>query len=805
MGSLETITITLDGMEVSGPPGMSILDLAREANVEIPTLCSDPNLAPIGACRICIVEDERNGALLASCVTPISPGMIINTKSSSVIEHRRNIVKLMLASHPDTCMVCDKGNRCQLRKVAGDLGIGLTDLYKIPQVSTIMDLNSFLERDLTKCILCGKCIRACQELVVEGALEYFERGFIAKPATFGNQPLELSECTFCGTCVAMCPTGALSEKIKLYRSTTGTSAETICPYCSCGCTISIEVKDRQIIRTVPGKGPSVNRGTLCMLGSYGLDFATSQERLTSPLIKINGKLEPTSWETALDAASNGLRKIIDQYGGQSIGVIGSTKCTNEDNYILQKFAWCTLGTNNIDNGSRLNDAARLITLGNNTGVFGATQPVNSLSQSDLILLFGTDPEQTAPVVSYALKRAARFKGAKFILIDPAENSLEYMTDIRLKPLPGTEIALLNSIARTIIDENLYDKDYIKDKIENFNEYQIALHGYSPQIVESLTGVDRDKIEQAGRLIASAKKPMLLLGNHHSDQINQDATTQALLNLFILTGNLGNNRGGIIPILMQNNTLGACDMGTLPEYLPGYIDISDVTLRKQFEARWNINISGKIGLNATDMLQSIGNRIKGLYLMGENPAAWFHNSTEAVEVISKAEFVVVQDIFLSETAKLAHIVLPACAFIEREGTFTNLEGRVQKLKKILEPPQDCLPDWEIVAKLSQKMGNPLAYESIIDIQKEIEELVPIYSGLTELSASNKSFIDTINTRCLNAKNLSSGLYSLLPVRFNQEAKFFAGKYRETSRKLSDFGSGTRINHTLRFKQSRILSG
>ncbi|MCK4964022.1 MAG: (2Fe-2S)-binding protein, partial [Dehalococcoidia bacterium] len=350
---LEAITITLNGVEVSGHPGMTLLELARESGIEIPTLCHDPHLTPIGACRICLVEDERSGALLSSCVTPINAGMVINTKSPKVEERRKTIIKLILASHPDSCLVCDKGNRCELRQIASDLGIGLVDLYKIPQPAIIEEVNPFIERDLSKCILCAKCIRADHELVVEGAIDYMNRGFASKPATLNDMPLEKSECTFCGTCVAICPTGALMENHPTYRGTTTTNVSTTCPFCGCGCSIDLEVKDNQIVRARPGKESAVNRGTLCVKGSYGYDFVHSPERLTSPLVKVNGDFEAVSWEQALDLVASELNRIKEAYGPSSLALLSSSKGTNEENYLLQRLARGVLGTNNIDNGSRL--------------------------------------------------------------------------------------------------------------------------------------------------------------------------------------------------------------------------------------------------------------------------------------------------------------------------------------------------------------------------------------------------------------------------------------------------------------------
>jgi len=329
---------------------MTILELAKESGIDIPTLCHDPQLDSVGACRVCLVEDERNNALLASCVAPIASGMVINTHSPRVIERRKTIVKLMLASHPDSCLVCDKGNRCQLRKIASDLDIGLVELQRIPQMAGIEEVNPFLERDLSKCILCAKCIRACQELVVEGAIDYFQRGFAAIPATLNNLPLENSECTFCGTCVALCPTGALAEKEKTYRGTTQAVVQTTCPFCGCGCSICLEVKDGHIVRVTPGKENSVNKGALCVRGSYGCDFVNSPDRLLNPLVKDNGNFKELSWEEALEMVGTQFQRIKDEYGSDSLTVVGSSKCTNEENYLLQRFARSVLGTNNIDNG-----------------------------------------------------------------------------------------------------------------------------------------------------------------------------------------------------------------------------------------------------------------------------------------------------------------------------------------------------------------------------------------------------------------------------------------------------------------------
>ncbi|MBM4433141.1 MAG: formate dehydrogenase subunit alpha, partial [Chloroflexi bacterium] len=435
---METITITLDGVEVSGYSGMTILELAREAGVNIPTLCHDSYLNPTGACRLCLVEDEHSGALLASCVATIAPGMVINTHSPRVLERRKIIIKLMLASHPDSCLVCDKGNRCQLRGIAAEMGIGQVELQRISQSGAIEEVNPFIERDLSKCILCAKCIRADQELVVEGAIDYIDRGSVAKPATLHDLPLEKSECTFCGTCVALCPTGALMEKEKIYHGTTTTIVDTVCPFCGCGCSICLEVKDNRIVRVKPGTESPVNRGTLCVRGSYGYDFVHSPERLTKPLIKIDGNFQAVSWEQALDRVAAEFKRIKEGCGADNLAILGSSKCTNEENYLLQRLARGVLGTNNIDNGSRLYGSASRVGLGKTIGFPGTTNTLEELEQSEVIMVIGANPAVSAPAVGYAIKRAVKYNGAKLLLVEPQETKLASFAHLWLRPKIGTD-------------------------------------------------------------------------------------------------------------------------------------------------------------------------------------------------------------------------------------------------------------------------------------------------------------------------------------------------------------------------------
>ena len=740
---MQAITITLNGREVSGHPGMTVLELAQESGVNIPTLCHDPRLISIGACRVCLVEDERNGVLLASCVAPIASGMVINTQSPRVIEHRKTIVKLMLASHPDSCLVCDKGNRCQLRQIAADIGIGLVEFQRVPQMAVIEEVNPFLERDLSKCILCAKCIRACQELVVEGAIDYFQRGFTARPATLNNLPLESSECTFCGTCVALCPTGALMDKESTYRGTTQTTVHTVCPFCGCGCSVCLEVKDGRIVRVTPGKDGGANNGTLCVKGNYGYDFVHSPDRLPKPLVKVDGSFEESSWEQALELVATRFNRMKDEYGGGGMAVLGSSKCTNEENYLLQRFARCVLSTNNIDNGSRLHNSASRVGLGYSIGFSGSTNYLNDLAQSEVIMVIGADTASSAPSVGYAIKRAVKQQGTKLVLIDPRRTKLSSFAHLWLQPKVGTDVALINGLAKVIVDEGLLDEEFVARRTDDFEAFTKGLEAYTPEYVEEVTGVPAQEIRASAQLYAKASRAAIVYGTGITQHINGTDNVKALANLALLTGNIGRRGGGIYALQRENNGQGACDMGALPHFLPGYQSMADAQVRKNFAQRWGVNLPSDAGLTALEIMeQAKEGKVKGIYIVGENPALSFPDSRFIAKVLASLDFLVVQDMFLTETAKLADVVLPAASFVEKEGTFTNFEGRVQRVRKAIQPWGESLPDWEIILRLADKMGSPMPYSSPQQVMDEIADscklsAYSLYEGMGGAESEAKS--------------------------------------------------------------------
>lgn len=787
---------------------MTILELARESGVDIPTLCHDPRLAPIGACRICLVEDERSGRLSASCVSPIESGMVINTASPKVQDRRKTIIKLMLASHPDSCLVCDKGNNCELRRIASEAGVGLVEYERIPQPAVIEEVNPFIERDLSKCILCAKCIRVDHELVVQGAIDYINRGFASRPATLNDLALDNSECTFCGTCVAVCPTGALMEKKRKYTGTTPESVTTTCPFCGCGCSIDLEVRENQIIRARPTTGATVNNGTLCVKGSYGFDFVHSPERLTTPLVRANGGFEEVSWEQALDTVASAFNGLKNEHGPDSLAVLSSSKCTNEENYLLQLLARIGIGTNNIDSGSRIYGAASIVGLGSAVGFPGTTSSLAALEQSEVIVVIGANPTDSAPIVGYAVKRAVRNRGARLLLVDPQETKLTQFSTLWLRPKIGTDTVLLNGIASVIVAEVLLDEEYVTRKTDNFEALADDLARYTPEYVEDITGVPAEEVRRAARMYAEANVASIVYGSGVTQQVNGTNCIVALANLAMLTGNIG-PKGGIFALQRDCNGQGASDMGALPDLLPGYNCVEDPEARAKFAEPWGAEVPVGAGLTAIEMIQNAGSGgVKGMYIVGENPVLSFPNSSQVGEALGSLDFLVVQDMFLTETAALANVVLPAASFAEKEGTFTNFEGRVQRVRKAIRPQGDSLPDWEIVLRLAERMGCCLRCSSLQDVACEIRDLVPLYQAFGQCEGDARDVYpaeldrDPLRSRRQFKGHFPSGFGRFSPARYEAPASTAGDGYDMTllaGSVLYHSGTGSRSSRSQRLSE------
>jgi len=761
---LETIALSIDGKRIICSAESSILEAAEQNGIKIPRLCHHPELKPVGACRMCLVEDEKTGRLMASCVTPAAPDMVLQTASPRIIKHRRNIARLMIAEHPESCILCSKGNHCQLRWVAAQLGVGETNLYHMPNYKPYEEANPFIIRDLSKCILCGKCIRADHELVAVGAIDYNMRGFKSRPATAHELGLEQSSCTFCGTCVSMCPTGALSAKNTRYVSGPEQESISICGFCSVGCSLAMGVADNRIIEVNPAQLPqSVNGATLCVRGHFAHDFLNSHRRLIGPMGRKDGNREndelvPISWDSAFELIAHRLMEIKSVYGPQSVAFWGSSKCTNEENYLFQKIARVLIGTNNIDNGGFLSGQSLLKVFDEKTGGGYRKNRLADLEKAEVILILGADPSHSVPVVSYYLKRAAR-QGIPLIVVDPRKTELASIASIWLSIKPQTDLELINGLAALLHEKKAYDSSFIDQYTEGFSLFRYSLSSLDMKKISRLTHLDMAALDKTAELM-KGKKLAIVIGHGVIQQKYGSHTLGAILNLSLISGSLGCAGAGIYVLAKENNQLGAMDMGAVPDLLPGRQPIGNHAARKIWEENWRINISPDPGLNLVQMIEAAerGN-LKALYIMGENPLRAMPQPERVKNALKNLEFIVVQDILNSETARIADVVLPAAAISEKEGSVTNLEGRIQSFKAVTSPPAKAKPDWEILDLLSAELGDTKPYGTFEMIRQEIQHFVPMYGSLY---GPDHTWLQTTSDKALFEVEGADGLISFYPL-------------------------------------------
>jgi len=730
---LDNIVLTIDNKKISCPAGTSILQAAIQNDIKIPHLCYHPDLKPFGACRLCLVEDEQSGRLMASCVTPVVADMTLLTDTPRILSHRRNIVRLMIAEHPESCIVCSKGNRCQLRWAAAQMGIGETDLYSMPNYKPLEQANPFIIRDLSKCILCGKCIRADHELVVVGAIDYNLRGFESRPATVHEQGLEQSNCTFCGTCVSMCPTGALSAKSSQYVGSPATESFSICGFCGVGCSLAMGQSAGKVIDVNPAHlADSVNKATLCVRGHFAHDFLNSPRRLIAPMMPKEkedetSEMAPVSWDAALDQVADRLRQIKEESGPQSIAFLGSSKCSNEENYLIQKIARVLIGTNNVDNGGYVSGQFLSTILDQKTGGGGRPAPFDNLATADVIVVLGADPNHSLPVVSYYLKRAAK-NGVPLVVIDPRKTDLVSFASLWLPIKPQTDLELINAMAALLHETNAYDSEFIDRYAEGFSLFTYALSSLDMKKICRLTGLEMQQVNAMAALLKE-KRVAFVIGHGILQQRYGTHTLGAILNLSLMTGSLGAEGAGIYILARENNQNGAMDMGTIPDLLPGRMPIAEDSNRKTWEKNWGIKISPDPGLNMGRVIEAAeSGQLKALYIMGENPLRSLPQPQRVKAALENLEFVAVQDILDSEIANLADVVLPGAAMSEKGGSFTNLEGRIQSFAPVVTPPGKAKPDWEILDLLAARLETSATYGSLEKIRDEIRRLVPAYADL-----------------------------------------------------------------------------
>jgi len=748
----EMVHITIDDRPIRAWKGSTILEAALENGIDIPHLCYQQGLSSAGACRLCGVKVTMGDRWLnkqghayqsmhvTACTTKVEEGMEVVAYDEDLNKARRLIIELLLAQNKHDCMVCESNGVCDLQKYAYQFGVDPKNLrFPSPEYTEPVDDSSeIIIRDLNKCILCGRCVRACYETSVQKVLHFYGRGgiddFSPKMSLIAgfDQPLSETDCVACGACVQACPTGAITEKLAHFqgRAWEFEKIRTTCPYCGVGCQMELWIKDNKIVRVYGCEDGPDNKGALCVKGRFGLDFVDHPDRLTTPLIKQNGKFEEASWDEALHLIAGKFKKLRDTYGGDSLTGLSSAKCSNEENYLFQKFIRTCFGTNSVDHCARLCHASTVAGLAKAFGSGAMTNSVRDcIQKANVILIIGSNTTEQHPVMGYLIKHGKEYDGTKLIVADPRKIELADYADIWMQHKCGTDVALLNGLINVILNEDLYDHEFVKNRTENFEELKKVVSAYTPEKTEEITGVPKESIIAAAKLYAQADRASILYSMGITQHTTGTDNVLSVANLAMLTGNMGKEGAGVNPLRGQNNVQGACDMGALPPTLPGYQIVSVSEVREKFERAWGVKLPSNAGLTVVEMIGAASEgKVKGMYIMGENPMLSDPDIDHVEEGLKKLEFLVVQDIFLTETAQLADVVLPGCCFAEKDGTFTNTGRRVQLLHQAVNPPGESKQDWEIICELSKQMGCEMTYTSPKEIMEEIASLTPSYGGM-----------------------------------------------------------------------------
>ncbi len=740
---LET-TLCIDGRKIAARRGATILDAALAADVYIPHLCHHPDLKPVGACRLCLVEVEGRGQVLA-CHTPAEEGMVVRSDSPAIDMARRITLELLVINHHGECLTCAKNDHCQLQRATAHIGVDAERLgrYRRGQPSgEVDDSNPFFALDHDRCILCGICVRTCQEITGCGALDFAFRGSRTRISTFAQKSIVESCCESCGECVVRCPVGALSPK--RFQPPTH-EVKTVCPYCGVGCGIYLGVRGNRVVSARGDREALTNQGSLCVKGRFGHDFLQHPDRLTQPLIKDPAGtsrfpgFREASWEEALGLVAERLTAIKCESGPSAIMGISSSRGTNEESYMLQKFMRAVVGTNNVDNCARVCHSPSVTGLAAVFGSGAATNPLEDIDDAQVLLLVGCNPTEAHPVIGMRVRRAVN-QGVRLIVVDPRRTQLARSAEHWLPLRPGTNVALLNGLAHIIIRDGLHDEKFIAARAEHFAEFAENVRSYTPQRVAEITGVPATDLEAAARLYARADRAMLLYGLGVTEHHDGSLGVMGCANLALLTGNVGRKGAGVNPLRGQNNVQGACDMGALPNVLPGYQPVTDEAARAKFAGAWACSLPTDKGLKFTEAWHHARRkRMRAAYIIGHNPAETDPHTSRVVEALEALDFLVVNEIFLTRTARLAHVVLPAAAFAEKDGTFVNADRQVQRVRKAVEPPPGCKSDVEILCDLAERMGHPMPARSPAEVMQEIASLVPIMAGVSYERLEEESLV------------------------------------------------------------------
>jgi formate dehydrogenase major subunit len=737
----QLVTLEIDGFKVTVPEGTSIMRAAATIGIDIPKLCATDSIEPFGSCRLCVVQIEGGRGMPASCTTPAAEGLKVVTQNQKLAEVRRGVMELYISDHPLDCLTCSANGDCELQDMAG--AVGLREVRYNP-IETHLDAvkdesNPYFSFDPSKCIVCSRCVRACEETQGTFALTIDGRGFDSKVSPSQNQSFMDSECVSCGACVQACPTATLMEKSVIDHGQPEHSIITTCAYCGVGCSFRAEMKGEQVIRMVPNKDGKANHGHSCVKGRFAFGYATHKDRMTKPMIRANIKdpWQEVSWEEAINYAASELMRIQAKYGKGSIGGITSSRCTNEEVYIMQKLIRAGFGNNNVDTCARVCHSPTGYGLKQTFGESSGTQDFDSVMKADVIMVIGANPTDGHPVFGSQMKKRLR-QGAKLIVIDPREidlvkNSPHVTANYHLKLRPGTNVALINAIGHVIVTEKLMDEVFVNDRcdIASFAKWEtfIAQEHNSPEATEAITGVTASTLREAARLYARANNGAIYYGLGVTEHSQGSTMVIGIANIAMATGNLGRDGVGVNPLRGQNNVQGSCDMGSFPHEFPGYRHVSDPDTHKLFETAWQAELSNEPGLRIPNMFDAAFDKsFMGLYCEGEDIAQSDPDIQHVHAALRSMECVIVQDIFLNETAKFAHVFLPGASFLEKNGTFTNAERRISPVRKVMSPLTGY-QDWEVTQMISNAMGYPMNYKHPSEIMAEIASLTPTFAGVS----------------------------------------------------------------------------
>ncbi len=740
--SEQNVNLIIDGRPAKVPAGTSVLRAAAGLGTQIPKLCSTDTLEAFGSCRLCLVEIDGRPGTPASCTTPVAEGMVVRTQTERLARLRRGVMELYISDHPLDCLTCAANGDCELQDMAG--AVGLREVrYGYAGDNHLADVkdesNPYFTYDPSKCIVCSRCVRACDEVQGTLALTIAGRGFGSRVNASAGEAFLDSECVSCGACVQACPTATLIEKSVIEIGQPEHSVVTTCAYCGVGCAFKAEMRGDTVVRMVPYKDGKANHGHSCIKGRFAWGYTTHRERILKPMIRerIEDPWREVSWEEAIGRVASEFQRLQTTYGPRAIGGITSSRCTDEDTFLMQKLVRAGFGNNNVDTCARVCHSPTGYGLKTTFGTSAGTQDFDSVEQADVIVVMGANPTDGHPVFASRMKKRLR-AGAKLIVIDPRRIDLVHTPPhidaaYHLALKPGTNVAMLSALAHVIVSEGLVDEDFVRTRCDlaAFEEWAAFIREprNSPEAMEAITGVPAEAIRGAARLYATGGNTAFYYGLGITEHSQGSTAVIAIANLAMATGNIGRPGVGVNPLRGQNNVQGSCDMGSFPHELSGYRHISDAATRALFEADWGTPLDDEPGLRISNMLDAaIGGRFKGLYIQGEDIAQSDPDTTHVIDGLKAMECVVVQDLFLCETAHYAHVFLPGSTFLEKDGTFINAERRIQRVRKVMEP-RNGMADWEITLAIAKAMGYPMHYDHPSQIMDEIARLTPTFAGVS----------------------------------------------------------------------------